>query len=443
MYALEPDGRVLPVHAALPLQRADGRLGSGADGRLDLRAALDRSLLRLGLPARRAGGRRDLLQLRGQAALLHLGHARATRRRRQPAGAGLRQRGLGRRRGPLRRALRRRRDRLLRLDRRRRHRAAHARHAAGSTRSGARGHRRARPGHRGGVPAGPLRRAGASAQRGGGHRRARVQGRRRRLRGLLAQRRGRDAPGCARVGTGRATWPTATRPGSSTSPGATTTGCGSTARTSPRPRSSGSCNAIPTSCWPPSTPCPTRSSATRSWWPCSCGPGCDASRRRTSWPAFLAAQGDLGTKWAPRFVRMSAALPITATNKVLKRALRAERWNCADPVLWQPEKGGPYRRSAPARTRARRRRGRPAALNLRVGFAPKARSALDESNGRLPHATSHTAGSPCFSMWQATVGTGWVRSRESSSAIDAEDQPARRHAGPGRDHHVLEAGRPG
>ncbi len=58
---------------------------------------------------------------------------------------------------------------------------------------------------------------------------------------------------------------------------------------------------------------------------------------------FLAAQGDLGTKWAPRFVRTSASLPITATNKVLKRALRAERWNSAEPVLWQPEKGGPYR----------------------------------------------------------------------------------------------------
>jgi fatty-acyl-CoA synthase len=57
---------------------------------------------------------------------------------------------------------------------------------------------------------------------------------------------------------------------------------------------------------------------------------------------FLAAQGDLGTKWAPRFVRLSASLPITATNKVLKRALRAERWNCAEPVLWQREKGGPY-----------------------------------------------------------------------------------------------------
>jgi fatty-acyl-CoA synthase len=59
--------------------------------------------------------------------------------------------------------------------------------------------------------------------------------------------------------------------------------------------------------------------------------------------SFLADQGDLGTKWAPRFVRMSASLPITATNKVLKRSLRAERWNSADPILWRPEKGAPYR----------------------------------------------------------------------------------------------------
>ena len=59
--------------------------------------------------------------------------------------------------------------------------------------------------------------------------------------------------------------------------------------------------------------------------------------------AFLAAQEDLGTKWAPRFVRMTPALPVTATNKVLKRGLRAERWTCTDPVLWTPAKGEPYR----------------------------------------------------------------------------------------------------
>jgi fatty-acyl-CoA synthase len=70
-------------------------------------------------------------------------------------------------------------------------------------------------------------------------------------------------------------------------------------------------------------------------------PGVDALDG-SAFEAFLAAQRDLGTKWAPRFVRMSASLPITATNKVMKRGLRAERWNCAEPVLWQPEKGGAY-----------------------------------------------------------------------------------------------------
>jgi fatty-acyl-CoA synthase len=57
---------------------------------------------------------------------------------------------------------------------------------------------------------------------------------------------------------------------------------------------------------------------------------------------FLAAQEDLGTKWAPRFVRMTGELPITATNKVLKRSLRAERWNCADPVLWRSSPGAGF-----------------------------------------------------------------------------------------------------
>ena len=93
---------------------------------------------------------------------------------------------------------------------------------------------------------------------------------------------------------------------------------------------------------PPSTRCRTLSWATRSWPPCSFGPAwtpLDAD----GLAAFLAAQEDLGTKWAPRFVRMTPALPVTATNKVLKRGLRAERWTCTDPVLWTPAKGEPYR----------------------------------------------------------------------------------------------------
>ena len=51
----------------------------------------------------------------------------------------------------------------------------------------------------------------------------------------------------------------------------------------------------------------------------------------------------MGTKWAPRFIRISGELPVTATTKVLKRVLRAEGWRCPDPVWWRPEKGAGFR----------------------------------------------------------------------------------------------------
>jgi fatty-acyl-CoA synthase len=59
---------------------------------------------------------------------------------------------------------------------------------------------------------------------------------------------------------------------------------------------------------------------------------------------FLDAQPDLGTKWAPRFVRIVEALPTTATRKVDKQPLRLARWETDDPVWWRPTKGEPYRR---------------------------------------------------------------------------------------------------
>ena len=55
--------------------------------------------------------------------------------------------------------------------------------------------------------------------------------------------------------------------------------------------------------------------------------------------AFLARQDDLGTKWVPRYVRVSRALPITQTSKVQKRQLRSERWECAEPVWYRPARG--------------------------------------------------------------------------------------------------------
>lgn len=41
---------------------------------------------------------------------------------------------------------------------------------------------------------------------------------------------------------------------------------------------------------------------------------------------FLAAQPDLGTKWAPALVRVTADLPVTATSKVDKPTLRRQLW---------------------------------------------------------------------------------------------------------------------
>jgi fatty-acyl-CoA synthase len=52
--------------------------------------------------------------------------------------------------------------------------------------------------------------------------------------------------------------------------------------------------------------------------------------------AFLAAQGDLGPRQHPRFVRVAEKLPRTATFKVLTRVLAADRWNTSDPVWWRP-----------------------------------------------------------------------------------------------------------
>jgi fatty-acyl-CoA synthase len=60
--------------------------------------------------------------------------------------------------------------------------------------------------------------------------------------------------------------------------------------------------------------------------------------------AFLAEQRDLGTKWAPRYVRIVDALPVGATNKLDKRPLRAERWETSDPVYWRKPRAESYER---------------------------------------------------------------------------------------------------
>jgi fatty-acyl-CoA synthase len=58
---------------------------------------------------------------------------------------------------------------------------------------------------------------------------------------------------------------------------------------------------------------------------------------------FLDAQRDLGTKWAPRYVRITERLPLTGTNKIDKKPLRTERWETTDPVWWRPPRERTYR----------------------------------------------------------------------------------------------------
>ncbi|SEK73374.1 AMP-binding protein [Streptacidiphilus jiangxiensis] len=53
---------------------------------------------------------------------------------------------------------------------------------------------------------------------------------------------------------------------------------------------------------------------------------------------FLGEQRDLGTKMPPRFLRVVARMPVTATHKTAKTGLREERWDAVgdDLLLWRP-----------------------------------------------------------------------------------------------------------
>lgn len=57
---------------------------------------------------------------------------------------------------------------------------------------------------------------------------------------------------------------------------------------------------------------------------------------------FLTAQSDLGTKWAPRFVRVATAIPVLGNGKIDKKPLRRDAWLCDDPVWWRPARATGY-----------------------------------------------------------------------------------------------------
>jgi fatty-acyl-CoA synthase len=60
--------------------------------------------------------------------------------------------------------------------------------------------------------------------------------------------------------------------------------------------------------------------------------------------AFLDEQPDLGTKWAPKFVRISDTMPLTGTNKVMKMPLRRDGWATDDEMWWREGRELTYRR---------------------------------------------------------------------------------------------------
>ncbi|GGR97536.1 acyl-CoA synthetase [Streptomyces nojiriensis] len=65
---------------------------------------------------------------------------------------------------------------------------------------------------------------------------------------------------------------------------------------------------------------------------------------------FLSRQPDLGTKMAPRYVRIVETMPTTATNKIHRVSLRREGFRCADPVWHRSPAGGYTRLNAAALT---------------------------------------------------------------------------------------------
>lgn len=67
---------------------------------------------------------------------------------------------------------------------------------------------------------------------------------------------------------------------------------------------------------------------------------------------YLSGQADLGSKATPRFLRVSTNLPITGSNKVLKRELQAELWRTDEPVYRWVGRGEPVYEAMTAEDKA-------------------------------------------------------------------------------------------
>ena len=348
MFGLTADDVCYSVDAAVPLERADGRVGTGAGRRGGLALPSDGRFSASGfLPdVRRFGA--TYFNYVGKPLAYVLATPERPDDAENPLVRAFGNEGASADVARFARAVRLRGHRRVRVDGGRGDGATDAGHAAGRARPGAGGHGRPLPAETG-EECPPARfdehgrlvnaeaaigelvsQAGAPGSRATGT--------------TTRQRR----PGSGKAGTGRATSPTGTRPGSSTSPAATTTGCGSTARTSRAAPVERIVERHPDVVLAAVYAVPDPVVGDQVMAAVELRPG------TTFDPAvfadFLAAQDDLGTKWAPRFVRVAEHLPTTATNKVLKRTIRAERWRTADPIWWRPSAAAA---TSPSTTRPR------------------------------------------------------------------------------------------
>lgn len=104
---------------------------------------------------------------------------------------------------------------------------------------------------------------------------------------------------------------------------------------------------------------------------------------REGFAEFLAAQRDLGTKWAPSFIRIVTTMPLTATNKVDKAPLRhAGWWDTGDDPVFHRAAGETAFRQLRNADRAELLRsfethGRSALLPLRPTGSPTSRARTD------------------------------------------------------------------
>lgn len=87
----------------------------------------------------------------------------------------------------------------------------------------------------------------------------------------------------------------------------------------------------------------------------------------------------------PRFVRLVRAMPVTATHKTARAALRAERWHTDDPVLWRPYQRGSGPLDYRPLTAGDRER-------LRGLFAAHGRAGLDGGDERAGGGDERAAG---------------------------------------------------